>query len=126
VNGGAFVNNKLDLEKYRKLLLAERERLQLEHHAVSSDLAEHAGDLADYDDHDPADAASETFEHTKDYAIDENFHNMLERIADALRKVDDGTYGICDRCDNPILPDRLKAIHYATLCIDCQGKLERQ
>lgn len=126
MNGGAFVNNKLDLEKYRKLLLAERERLQLEHHAVSSDLAEHAGDLADYDDHDPADAASETFEHTKDYAIDENFHNMLERIADALRKVDDGTYGICDRCDNPILPDRLKAIPYATLCIDCQGKLERQ
>lgn len=120
------MEKKLDLEKYRKLLIAEQERLQLEHRTVSSDLAEHAGDLADYDDHDPADAASETYERTKDYAIDENFHNMLERIASALRKVDDGTYGICDRCDNSIHPERLKAIPYATLCIECQGKLERQ
>lgn len=120
------MNNKLDLDKYRKLLIAERERLQLEHNAVTSDLAEHAGDLADYDDHDPADAASETFEHTKDYAIDENFHNMLERITDALRKLDDGTYGVCDRCDSIIHHERLKAIPYATLCIECQGKLESQ
>ena len=76
--------------------------------------------------HDPADAASETFEHAKDYALDENFHDMLERIAGALRKIDDGTYGVCDRCENAINSDRLKAIPYATLCIDCQGKLERQ
>ena len=118
------MNKKLDLERYRKVLLAERERLQAEHHAISSELADHAGDLADYDDHDPADAASETFERTKDCALDENYRDMLERIAEALRKIDDGTYGKCDRCDSFINPERLKAIPYATLCIDCQGKVE--
>jgi RNA polymerase-binding protein DksA len=118
------VNKTLDLDKYRKLLLAERERLQAEHDAVTADLSDSAGEQTDYDHHDPADSASETFEHSKDFAIDENFHDMLERITEALRKLDDGTYGLCDRCDSPILPERLKAIPYATLCINCQEKLE--
>lgn len=121
----ADVEKKLDFEKYRKLLLAEQERLRLEHRVATADLAEHAGDLADYDDHDPADAASETYERTKDYALDENYRGMLDCIAEALRKIDDGSYGLCDRCDTPINPDRLRAIPYATLCIDCQEKVER-
>jgi DnaK suppressor protein len=120
----ANVNKSLDLQRYRKLLLAEQERLIAEHHAVSADLAERSGDLADYDDHHPADAASETFERTKDYALDENYRDMLERISEALRKIEDGTYGTCDRCDTPINADRLKAIPYATLCIECQERME--
>lgn len=124
--GRANVDKKLDLAKYRKLLLAEQERLELEHRVATSDLAEHAGDLADYDDHDPGDAATEMFQRTKDFALDENYHEMLARISDALRKIDDGTYGVCDRCDAVIHQDRLRAIPYATLCISCQEKLERQ
>jgi DnaK suppressor protein len=120
------VNRQLDLDKYRKLLLAERERLELEHRAVSADLADHIGDLSDYDDHHPADAASETYERTKDYALEENFHDLLEKIAEALRKLDDGTYGVCDRCETPINADRLRAIPYATLCVACQERLERR
>ena len=119
------MEKKLGLEKYRKLLLAERERLELEHRVVSGELAEHNGDLADYDDHHPADAASETYERTKEYALNENFHDLLEQVAKAIAKLDDGTYGVCDRCNAAINADRLKAIPYATLCIDCQGKLER-
>ena len=118
--------NKLDFEKYKKLLLAEKERLELEHRAVNGDIAEHMGELANYDDHHPADAASETYERTKDYALDENFRDILEKIEDALRKIDEGTYGLCDRCEAPINPDRLRAIPYATLCIACQEVLERR
>lgn len=118
------MNNKLDLDKYRKLLLAERERLQTERDAVNRDLSEHSREQSDLDYHDPADSASETFEHTKDFAIDENFHDMLERITEALRKLEDGTYGTCDRCDSPINPERLRAIPYATLCINCQETVE--
>jgi RNA polymerase-binding protein DksA len=120
------VAKKLDLEKYKKLLIEEQERLTAEHHAVNSDLAERSGELADYDDHHPADAASETFERTKDYALDENYRDMLERISEALRKIDEGTYGFCDRCDRPINPERLKAIPYATMCIECQERVERR
>ena len=62
--------------------------------------AESGLELADYDNH-PADAASETFERTKDHALDENFREIIERIDEALRKIEDGTYGVCDRCGNP-------------------------
>lgn len=120
------MDKKLDLEKYKKLLLAEQDRLQLEHRVAMGDLAEHAGDLADYDDHDPADTANETYERTKDFALDENYRDILERITEALRKIEDGSYGKCDRCDSVINADRLRAIPYATLCIDCQEKLERR
>lgn len=120
------MEKRLDLAKYKKLLLAEKERLELEHRAAMGDIAEHLGDLSDYDDHHPADAATETYERTKDYALDENYRDMLERIAEAMRKIEDGSYGHCDRCDTPINPSRLRAIPYATLCIECQEKLERR
>lgn len=120
------MEKRLDLEKYRKLLLAEKERLEFEHRAAVADIAERGGDLSDYDDHHPADAASETYERTKGYALDENYRDMLERIAEAMRKIDDGSYGHCDRCDAPINPNRLRAIPYATLCLSCQEKLERR
>lgn len=118
------MNRQLDLDKYKKLLLAEQARLKAEHESINGDIAEHIGDLSDYDDHHPADAATETYERTKDYAIDENFRDILEKISDALRKIDDGTYGVCDRCSNPIHADRLKAIPYATLCVTCQERME--
>lgn len=115
----------LDMEKFRKQLLKERERLESEMKVTNSDLADQGSDLANYDNH-PADSASDTYERTKDYALNENFRNMLEQIDEALRKIDDGTYGQCDRCGGAINPQRLKAIPYATLCIDCQETIERR
>jgi len=118
------MTKKLDVEKFRKLLLKERERLELELRAATADAGSHL-ELSDYDNH-PADAASETYERTKDYALEENFREIIERIDEALRKVDDQTYGTCDRCGDPINPERLKAIPYATLCIGCQETVERR
>ncbi len=51
---------------------------------------------------------------------------ILEQISDALRKIDQGSYGTCDRCSQPINIERLKAIPYATLCIECQETVERR
>lgn len=115
----------LDTAKYKKLLLAERERLDLERRAHMLDLSDLGSELANYDNH-PADGASDTYERTKDFALEENFKNMIEQIDEALRKIQDGSYGNCDRCDQPINPDRLRAIPYATLCINCQEALERR
>lgn len=117
--------NKLDVKRYRKLLLAERERLEAERHSKVMNGVDRGPELADYDNH-PADAASETYERTKEYALDENYREILERINEALRKIDEGTYGVCDRCGEQIHPDRLKAIPYATFCIECQETVERR
>ncbi len=115
----------LDIEKYRKQLLKEKERLECERKLANEDIADRGSDLSDYDNH-PADAASETYERTKDYALDENYREILERIDEALRKIDDGTYGTCDRCGGSINPNRLRAIPYATMCIECQEIIERR
>ncbi len=118
---------RLDISKFKRMLIEERDRLQRERENVARDEANRltASELANYDNH-PADAASDTFERTKDYAIDENHRELIEQIDEALRKIDDGTYGTCDRCGERINIERLKAIPYATLCIDCQESLERR
>lgn len=50
----------------------------------------------------------------------------LERVEEALRKVKEGTYGICADCGGEITLPRLKAVPYATLCVRCQNKLESE
>ena len=51
----------------------------------------------------------------------------LAQIADALQKIDDGTYGLCGRCGHSITTSRLRALPFATLCIECKRlqELER-
>jgi RNA polymerase-binding transcription factor DksA len=45
-------------------------------------------------------------------------------LRDALRRIDDGTYGVCEACEQFIHPERLLALPEATLCLDCQTDLE--
>jgi RNA polymerase-binding protein DksA len=118
-----------ELEKFRELLLAERARLEAELEEIESraarvDESERANELSAYDDH-PADLASETFEREKDLAIGESVESMIHKVINALEKIDRGTYGTCDACGKPIKKARLKALPFATLCLDCQDRLER-
>ena len=48
----------------------------------------------------------------------------LQKVEAALRRLDAGQYGLCQRCDQPINPRRLEADPTAVLCIDCAGRLE--
>lgn len=119
------MEKRLNVDRFRKLLLAEKRRLLEERESVDRELAEKNGDSSDYDYYDPSDSATEAVEYSKDYAIEENVRDILQRIDEALRKIDEGSYGICDRCEGQIHPDRLRALPYATLCIDCQERMER-
>ena len=49
---------------------------------------------------------------------------MLAEIDAALKRIEEGTYGICTNCGKEIPVDRLEALPWATLCIDCQRGLE--
>ncbi|MDO8682294.1 MAG: TraR/DksA C4-type zinc finger protein [Armatimonadota bacterium] len=118
----------MDLKKFKSILFEERKRLEEKEHRIdrrnsSASESGELGDLSDYDNH-PADAATETENRTKDLAFDENINEMIGQIDEALRKIEDGTYGMCDRCGGQINPARLDAIPYATLCIDCQDIVE--
>jgi DnaK suppressor protein len=66
-----------------------------------------------------------TFDRELDYTLEENEEEVLASVDAALGRIEDGTFGLCARCGNPIAEDRLRAIPYATLCIDCKRKDER-
>jgi RNA polymerase-binding transcription factor DksA len=108
------MTRRLDVEKFRQLLLEERARLEAQvkrmaKRASSEDQSDEFSELADYDNH-PADAASETFEREKEMAIDENTESLINSIDRALEKMDASTYGVCDRCSNEISKARLEAL----------------
>ena len=49
----------------------------------------------------------------------------LTQVRVALKRLDEGLYGICARCGNDINPERLKAIPHTTFCVNCQERFER-
>jgi len=116
------------LRAIKKRLVTEQERLESELHEIrertshASEL-ERATELSTYDDH-PADLASETYEREKDLALESNIQNLLDKVNAALEKIDEGTYGICDSCNIEINENRLEALPWASLCRDCQDRVE--
>lgn len=65
-------------------------------------------------------AASHVFEQQRDLALRERAEQHLALVDEALARLDAGTWGTCGRCGNPIAPERLEALPWAALCIDCQ------
>jgi len=56
----------------------------------------------------------------KQISLLEQLKNQRAEVDEALARIDDGTYGICENCGNAILPERLAVLNYARLCIECQ------
>ncbi len=103
----------LDVEKYRKMLIKERDELVRELRGVAE------GGLSV-----PADSDNDVIEVAQSgpiidveaTVVDIKTHR-LDRIVEALRSIEDGTYGICAKCGKPIEPRRLDADPAALLCI---------
>jgi RNA polymerase-binding transcription factor len=119
----------IDVDRFREALLEERRRVEA---AIENLHADHPGSMRDetgedavYDNH-LADTATETYDRELDYTLEENSEHVLAEIEAALRRIDEGTYGVCSSCGKPIPEDRLEALPWATLCIDCQRERERR
>jgi RNA polymerase-binding transcription factor len=77
-------------------------------------------------DDESADAGTATFEREKDLSIENNVRDLLNKIARALRRMEEGSYGVCDICGKPIEKARIKALPYVDLCIkDAQAQSRR-
>jgi RNA polymerase-binding protein DksA len=70
--------------------------------------------------------ASSTFDRELDYTLEESAEAVLRRIEAALRRIESGTYGICERCGKEIGEERLAARPWASLCVDCQRLEDHQ
>jgi DnaK suppressor protein len=121
------MKDRLDFDRYRRVLEAERERLRHAVQAVHHDgsLLEETGDLAIGSGDHIADSATETYMRELDGGLEENAGHVLVEIEAALTRIDDGTYGVCSACGGPISEERLEAVPYATLCIEDKRAVER-
>ena len=77
-------------------------------------------------DGDEGDRAVKQIEQSNHRAVIEQLRQMLTQVQAARTRLAAGLYGICDDCHQPIPPERLKAIPYATLCVRCQSKREHR
>lgn len=76
-------------------------------------------------DTDPEEGDTEIFEREKNAALIAVLQRKVKDIDAALRSMEMGHYGICERCGNPIEPGRLEVKPDATLCLGCQREVER-
>ena len=66
--------------------------------------------------------ATESFELEKRLALEKQIRDQLAEVEHTLNKFEQGTYGLCDRCGQPIDPARLEALPQANLCLSCKAK----
>ncbi len=125
------MNNEM-LAKYKQRLLRERANLlrriefvdEQGHGGLGVPLGDSIGELSTYDNH-PADIGSEVFERSKDFALRESAMITVVAIDNALEKIKNGTYGICDLCGGKIASERLLVMPSTTLCHDCKEAEEK-
>ncbi|HEX9314096.1 MAG TPA: TraR/DksA C4-type zinc finger protein [Actinomycetota bacterium] len=121
--------DKDSLGTIRKRLMEQREELQnqlaaIEESATGLSQSEMSGEVS-YDE-DFADAGSFTFEREKEFSIANNVTDLRTKTDRALHRIEEGSYGICESCGQPIEPARLKALPHVTLCLKCKKAEERR
>ncbi len=115
----------VDLAEARRRLEAARKDTQERIAREAAILPAYDGSPTDsnYGNH-AADRATDTFEEEKALGLRSHFEGELLDVEDALRRIDEGTYGKCQECGRDIAPERLEAMPAARLCIDCQSKVK--
>jgi DnaK suppressor protein len=110
------------LDKF-KLLLAEKRRRLLEqaHETLANEMVLSADDRFD-----EVDQASSEYMQAFSFRLRGRERHLLNKIELALRKIDEGVYGVCEECEEPISTKRLEARPEAPLCIQCKEAQEKE
>lgn len=117
------MSRTLQINKYRKILDALQSRLdaratESRDEAFRGAGGENVGDLSNAPIH-LADHGSQESEATVNLALAGNEAALRQEIEEAIYRFDQGTYGICEECQGEISLERLSAVPYARLCIQC-------
>lgn len=108
-------------DELRQRLKDEREKLarQLEQNRASAPAVGEAKEGSPYGKKE--EGASEAFELEKRLALEKRLMGTLAEVEHALRKFEEGTYGVCDTCGRPVEIERLEVLPQANLCLNCKG-----
>jgi DnaK suppressor protein len=112
--------SKLDLTRIREILMDEQI-------ALAADMQNEEDKLQQQSEENPdlSDLADKRLHQEIVVSRLSLMNQRLTQVRAALKRLDEGKYGICARCGNEINPERLKAIPYTTLCVNCQERFER-
>lgn len=121
---------KTQLDHLRKLLETARQKIvgdlaHLEKDNLNTSQRDASGDLSGYSLH-LADMATDNFDREFNLDLASSEQQLLNQIDEALHKMDEGRYGICEICSKPIAQKRLLAVPYARFCIKCQSEEEKK
>lgn len=115
----------MDTERARQRLEAERERLEALRKSLEEVARDTGSELASYDQH-PGDIAPDVAERAKDQSLQEHVESSLVDVEDALRRIEEGRYGVCEATGERISDERLEANPAARYTLSYQAELERQ
>jgi DnaK suppressor protein len=122
------VSAAVDTEHFRGRLIEERQRVV---DAIENLHTENPGSIGEetdeptFQDNHLGDIATVTFDREMATTLEDNATHVLTEINAALARIDDGSYGRCERCGQAIARERLEALPWATLCIEDKRKQER-
>jgi len=120
--------NQIDATRYRQQLLELRSRLRVDAATVTQQAlgpsgGQGAGALTNTPMH-LGDEGTEEFLQDMNAVLVENEEYLVQETRDALHRIDDGVFGVCESCRQPISTERLDAMPYTRFCIKCASALD--
>ena len=120
--------SKKDLESIRKGLVKEKARILEELMSIKGQslksFKDSSGELSGYSFH-MADQATDLYDREFLLELAEGERDMLYALDEAIKRIDEGSYGVCETCGCAITKQRLKAMPQAKNCIECQEQEEK-
>lgn len=120
--------NKRELARFKKLVEAERrrvlEKLGVITEGISDRSSRKASGSQGYSNH-MADIGSDAMDQEQAFLHASQGNEYLRRLDDALKRIENGTYGTCEDCSDKIPVKRLEAYLAAKRCVACKSKQEK-
>jgi RNA polymerase-binding protein DksA len=122
--------NKKELAEFKNIILKRKDEIVEEIKHISEDTLkksqkEASGDISGYTYH-MADVATDNYDREFSLGLASNDRKSLYELDDALKRIEEGTFGVCQVCSSLITKVRLKALPQARLCVKCQEKREKR
>ncbi len=121
---------KKELSEFKKIIIKRKDEIldninHISEETLKKSQKDASGDISGYSYH-MADVATDTYDREFSLGLASNERELLYELDDAMKKIDDGIFGICEDCKSVIAKTRLKALPYARLCLKCQEKKEKR
>ena len=121
---------KKELTEFKKIILKRKEEIvedikQISEDTLKKSQKESSGDISGYTYH-MADVATDNYDREFSLGLASSDRDFIYELEDALKRIEDGTFGVCECCKALIAKNRLKAVPHAKLCVKCQEKKEKK